>query len=30
MPWDVFLPCLTEWNNVRKNLVHAAMILIDE
>jgi hypothetical protein len=29
-PWDVFLPCLTEWNNVRKNLVRAAMILIDE
>ncbi len=29
-PWDVCIPCLTEWNNVWKNLVHAAMILIDE
>ena len=27
---DWFIPCLTEWNNVQKNLVRAAMILIDE
>jgi hypothetical protein len=25
-PWDVFIPCLSEWNNVQKNLVNAAMI----
>jgi hypothetical protein len=30
IPWDIFLPCLTQFNNKRQQLLKSMMLLLDE